>query len=405
MLSETILPGLVPNHVPASLVRDFDIYDFEGAFLDIHEAWHRMANREPDVFFTPRNGGFWVVTRPDLLEAIWPDGERFSSAKGISVPPPVAGSPAMLPIESDDPVHKALRRPLEAALSPKEVRLLSETARELCISLIDELQPKGGCDFVADFSLKMPMELFLRLVDLPSRDREWLVGLASGILKTGDEEKRKKILADMFGYLNEWIVKRSATPGNDLMSKIVTMDLNGRALTHDEKLGYLATTMFGGLDTVGGAMGFITKHLAEHPEHRAYLRANPNAIPAAVEEFLRRYSMPTISRTLTEDMMLGDVSAKAGDRVMISTIAHGVSDKRWGNAMEVDLQRFPQNHLAFGRGTHRCPGANLARAEIRIFIEEWLARIPEFRIAPGSKVSYAPGNVPGLKNLPLVWDL
>jgi len=73
--------------------------------------------------------------------------------------------------------------------------------------------------------------------------------------------------------------------------------------------------------------------------------------------------------------------------------------------MEVDLKRSPQNHLAFGRGTHRCPGANLARAEIRIFIEEWLARIPEFRIAPGAKVVYAPGNVSGLKNLPLVWDL
>lgn len=394
----------VPDHVPADLVRDFNIYAFEGATQDIHKAWHRISEEEPPVFYTPWFGGYWVINDPDLLESIWPDGELFTSSNGIGVPPATEGAPPMLPIERDDPIHKIMRKPLEVALSPKSVIELSVKARELCISLIEELQPKGKCDFIADFSLVMPMELFLRIVDLPLGDREKLVEIANTILRAYDDKVRMDMIAAMTGYLDGWIRERSENPGEDLMSKIVTMDVDGRKLTHEEKLGYLTNTMFGGLDTVGGSMGFIAKHLAEHPEHRKYLRENPKAIPLAIEEFFRRYSLPTISRTLTRDFKLGDVEAKAGERVMISTIAHGVSSSRWGNPMEVELDRMPSHHLAFGRGTHRCPGMNLARAEIRIFIEEWLKRIPDFRIPEGEEVVYAPGSVAGLKNLPLEWD-
>ena len=395
----------LPAHVPSALVRDFDLYNFEGADRDVHAAWRRVKEQYPPVFFTPRYGGYWVVTRADLLEAIWPDWEQFSSAHGIGIPPSAPDAPPMLPIDLDDPLHRLMRQPLNTALSPKAVQALSIAARQLCIETIDALKPRGKCDFIADFSLKMPMELFLRIVNLPLKDREYLVGLAGMMLRSSDMPTRQKALGEMLAYIDQSIDERSKSPADDLISHIVTLDVDGRPLTHQEKQGYIANTMFGGLDTVGGTMGFIAKHLADHPEHRRHLREHPDAIPAAVEEFVRRYSIPTISRSLTHDAVVGDVKMKAGDFVMISTIAHGVDEQRWPNAMQVDFERSTRDHMAFGRGTHRCPGANLARSEIRIFIEEWLKRIPDFRVPDDATVRYASGSVAGILTLPLVWPV
>jgi cytochrome P450 len=149
-------------------------------------------------------------------------------------------------------------------------------------------------------------------------------------------------------------------------------------------------------------MGFIAKHLAENPDDRRFLAANHSAIPMAIEEMIRRYASPSIARTVTRDTELGGVCLKKGDRIMLSTIAHGVDEKRWPDALKVKLDRRPIGHASFGKGVHACPGANLARTEIRIFIEEWLARIPDFSIEEGALLSYAPGQ-PSLLSLPLVW--
>lgn len=393
----------IPDHVPPELVRDFDLYDFEGADNDVHKAWRHIKEELPPVFFTPRYGGYWVVLRADLLEDIWPDGELFSSAQGIGIPHAAPDAPPMLPIDMDDPLHLIMRQPLNAALSPKSVQELSIAARKLCIETIEELKPRGECDFVGDFSLKMPMDLFLRMVNLPLEDREYLVGLAGMMLRSSDMPTRQKSLSELLAYVDDSIEERSESPGNDLISRIVTLNVDGKPLTRKEKQGYVANTMFGGLDTVGGTMGFVAKHLADHPEHRAFLCENPSAIPSAVEELLRRYSIPTISRCLTRDAVVGDVDMKMGDFVMISTMAHGLDEDRWPNAMEVDFNRVTRDHMAFGRGTHRCPGANLARSELRIFIEEWLSRIPDFSVPEGAEVRYQTGSVAGLLTLPLAW--
>jgi len=210
-------------------------------------------------------------------------------------------------------------------------------------------------------------------------------------------------MKEMFGYLDGWVRKRTEAPGNDLMSKIVNIHIGDRPLTHDERLGYVAMVMFGGLDTVGGTMALIAYHLATHEDDRRRLVANPATIPRAIEEFLRRYSIPTVARSLTRDTEIRGVAMKAGDRVMLPTCLHGLDERRYKNSMTVDLDRCPNDHMAFGKGTHKCPGANLARVEIKIFLEEWLARIPDFTIASGANVRYLSGGVAGIKNLPLVW--
>src|SRR6266404_3894843 len=163
--AETLQHLSIPAHVPAELVRDFNLYQFPGSDSGIHDAWKRIQDEWPEVFFTPHFGGYWVLTRADLLEAAWPHAALLSSAERVGIPPPPKEVPPLIPIDSDDPYHRQLRAPLNMALSPKAVQLLGEAARELAVSLIDTLKPKGQCDFVEDFSLKMPMELFLQMVD------------------------------------------------------------------------------------------------------------------------------------------------------------------------------------------------------------------------------------------------
>lgn len=393
----------IPPHVPQALVRDLDIFAMIQPTEDFHEAWHRIAKEEPPVFFTPHYGGYWVINRAELLDQAWPDAELFYSGDGISIPRLPPEIPVSLPIEADGAYHKQLRRPLNMALSPKAVVALSERARKLVVQMIDDLVPKGRCEFIDDFSLKMPMELFLGIVDLPTEHREMLIGFAHDSLKSASLERRREAMGQMQAYLEDWVNKRVAEPGEDFMSAVVTLEVDGRPLNHRERLGYMMTVMFGGLDTVGGTMGLAAKYLATHPEHRLQLAADPSLIPRAIEEILRRHSIPTLSRTVAQDIEFGGAQMRKGDKVMMPTMTHGVDDRKWGDAMDVRLDRDTREHMAFGRGPHRCPGANLARAEIRIFMEEWLKRIPEFSIDPEGEVLFETGTVSGLKRLPLVW--
>ncbi|MDO7836587.1 cytochrome P450 [Sphingobium sp. HBC34] len=395
----------VPEHVPDDLVRDFNHFTFSPEDEDAHLNWARVVNNDIPLFFTPHFGGYWVINDARLLEDAFPDWELFSSAHKIGVPPTPDDVPHLLPIEADDPYHKQLRRPLNLALSPKGVIALAASAKELVAQLVDEIVVQGHCEFVHDFSLKMPMDLFLRMVNLPAEDRETLIALANTGLKAHDEAARLDAMRSMNAYLHQKVVERLESPGDDLMSAIITMDIDGRKLTIGEQVGYMTTALFGGLDTVGGMMAMTARHLARNPDHRKLLVAHPEKIPDMIEEVLRRYAISTVSRFVTRDVEFGGVQLKQGDRIMLPTPIHGIDESRWDNALEVQLDRKPTDHMAFGKGTHRCPGAILARAELRIFVEEWLKRIPDFAIDEsrgGEK--WETGTVLGLKSLPLHWQ-
>lgn len=391
----------VPAHVPPDRVRDVDLYSLPGSDVDVHLAWKKVQDESPDVFYTPRYGGYWVVTRAALLEQIWPDHERFSS-RHIAIPRDPR-APRQLPIEADPPDHQFFRAPISMAASPKAVRVLQDRARVLAVELVEKLQPQGGCEFVKDFAAHLPMEIFLGIVDLPSKDREWLIAHAEVMTRSGDVEAKQKALQEIFGYLGSWVQQRRETPGDDLLSKIIQIRVGDRPIEMQEILSECALVLFGGLDTVAGTMSFIARFLATHPEHRRDLAANPSKIPAAVEELLRRHSIPTIARVLTQDVVLDGVTLKAGDCVQLTTVFHGLDERAWPNPLDVDFSRPIREHMAFGKGVHKCPGANLARSEIRVFLEEWLKRIPDFSIAPGAKPVTATGAVAGVLSLPLVW--
>lgn len=393
----------IPSHVPRELVREFDIYRIPGADEDVHLAWKRVKDDSPDVFYTPSNGGHWVLNHPQLIENAFPDFERLASSRAIAIPTAPAGTPPQYPIECDPPLHKHVRHPINIAVSPRALQVYGEGARRLAIELIDGLLPRGGCEFMGDFARILPMTIFLRMVDLPLSDRERLIGLTDRMIREPDIDKRMQVFGEVMGYLDRWVRERQQNPGRDLISGIAAIRVDGQPLSHEETLGECAQVLFGGLDTVAGTMGFFMRFLAQSPPHRLQLVEEPTLIPRAVEELLRRHSIPSVARRLTADMELGGVRMKAGDMLMLSPVLHGLDERAWPDPLTVDFRRAVTEHMAFGKGVHKCPGANLARRELIIVLEEWLRRIPDFRITKGDPAVTTDGQVMGVRRLPLSW--
>jgi cytochrome P450 len=151
-------------------------------------------------------------------------------------------------------------------------------------------------------------------------------------------------------------------------------------------------------------MSFLAYHLAIHPEDRHRVAGNPEIVPQAVEELLRRYGIPTVSRTLARDFELGGVQMKEGDNIMIPIMLSGLDERSWRSPMQTDFDRDTRGQIGFGKGVHHCPGTHLARAELRIFLEEWLKRIPNFSLDPDRPPVFTSGYLAGVLSLPLVWD-
>ena len=395
----------VPAHVPSHLVRDIDPFNLEGGTEDAHKAWKRAQDSAPDIYYTPIFGGYWVLNRASLLTEVWPDHQRFASTGAIAVPPLPPGMPPQVPIESDPPEHRYFRHPISVAFSPRRVQALREEARTLAIDLIEDLLPRGECEFVQDFAMHLPMTLFLRMVDLPMSDRVWLISRTEIMTRSPDVAQRGQAFTEILAYLEKWVREREEKPGTDLISEIIRVRVGDRPITHEEILGESSQVLFGGLDTVAGTMGFFARFLAENPAHRQQLVDDPALIPAAIEELLRRHSIPLISRRVTEDLELGGVQMKTGDLVILQTCLHSLDERTWSDSMTVDFSRRTTEHMAFGKGIHKCPGANLARAELRVFLEEWLKRIPHFTIKPGEQPVTANGAVMSMIRLPLSWPV
>ena len=392
----------IPSHIPPQLVHDIDIYDLSAVDEDVHLAWKRLQDFG-EIIWTPRNGGHWIVTNGALTYELFKDHERLSS-KEISVPRGTNLYP-IIPTQSDEPEHSAYRQIIQPAFMPREVQRYSEEARKLAVELIEEFKPIGECEFISDSALKLPLIIFLRIVDLPLEDRETLHGYTEVMTRESDPQVRVAAYQNTVDYLKYWIGKRRAEPGDDLLSQAVNCTVLGRPATEDEVLGLGANMLFGGLDTVASMMGFIMRFLAGHPEHRRWILEHPDKMRHAVEELLRRHGVANIARVAKYDIEIGGATVKEDEIVYLITCQHGLDDRVCPNPLEVDFNRPTPFHGTFGNGIHRCPGSNLARNEIRVMLEEWLPRIPDFRIKRSDKAVAQSGPVNGVLYLPLQWDV
>jgi cytochrome P450 len=395
----------IPAHVPDELVRDVNVFNIQSIDPDIHVGWKKLQDSSPALIYSPYFGGHWIPMRAHVIERVMSDHEAFING-GAYVPPMPPGMLPQLPIQSDGDLHRAYRSFIMPYVIGKPLRLAIDGARELAIELIEGFYAKGECDFATDFAQHLPIEVFLKLVDLPSEDRELLAGLAE-VVRMPDPVARGEAFGKMTDYVARYVDERIANPGDDMISRIANGEVQGRPMTRDEILGECTQVLIGGLDTVASMMGFIVAHLAVNTELRRKLVENPELIEKRIDEIIRRFGVAGPARQAAKDVDFDGILVKSGDPIFVATALHGLDDQRWEDPLTIDLDRPSRatDYQTFGSGPHRCPGAALARSEIILFLEEWLKRIPDYSLVPEKPMVALSGSVTGVLSLGLRWDV
>jgi len=384
---------------------DFSHLDPEWA-ADPYPIQDDLRQRCP-IAHTRRFGGGWLPTRYEDVAAIAYDTERFSS-RAIIVshfrPPrelaPVGGSP---PISSDPPFHHDARKLLLPAFTRSAVARLEPATRAFCHSLIDALAGQDVVDAAQDYAQHIPIRVIADMLGFPPEDgpqfREFVEDLMEGINLPPDERITR--VTRLFEYLLDQVHDHLDRPRDDLTSYLINAELYGRKLDPDHVTGTMALLLIAGIDTSWSAIGASLWHLARNPADRDRLAAEPGLLRVAMEEFLRAYAPVTMARLVRQDMRWHGADMKADDWILLSFPAANRDPAQFDQAGEVIIDREVNRHAAFGLGIHRCVGSHLARMELRVALETWLARIPTFTLADPAAVRWSAGQIRGPRALPL----
>jgi len=366
----------------------------------------RAQNRMLFSDFGPA-GGFFITTRHDDMLQVLQDPETWSSRTMMVLDP----NPQTLwiPEMLDPPEHTTWRQQLGPLFSPKQVDRLEDAVRSRVVELIDGFEDAGACDFAADFANKFPTSVFLEMMGLPVEELDTFMAWEADILH-GDNAtpeglgRMQAAMGEVMGYFAGLVEKRRADPQDDIISKALAFDIDGRPPTQDELLAFLLLMFMAGLDTVTQNLNYSIYHLASHPEDRARLVSEPALIPSAIEEFVRAYSIVIGGRKATRDTEIGGCPIKAGQMILVPLSSACRDEAEFPDSTTVKIDRTPNNHIGFGAGPHRCLGSHLARREMKIALEEWHKRIPDYRLADGAAPKEH-GGMLGLDSVPLVWDV
>ncbi|RAY12612.1 cytochrome P450 [Actinomadura craniellae] len=357
------------------------------------------------AFRSDAGQGFWVLTRHDAILAAYQDPELFSS-RAITVldaDPPYQWIPVML----DPPEHTTWRRLLRPLFTPARATAMSDQIRRRCARLVDELAERGSCDFVTDFARVFPTTIFLETMGLPTERLQEFLGWEYTILHQPPSpqwlDARRAAMGEVAACFTELIAERRRAPQDDIVSAALDFEIDGRPVTDQELLSLCVLLFLAGLDTVTAALSYSFWHLARHDADRARIAADPGVVPAAVEELLRAHSLVLPGRKVTRDVEFHGCPMKAGDMVLLPISSATRDPRAFPDPQAVDFDRSPNKHIAFGAGPHRCLGSHLARQELQIALQEWHARIPDYRIPDGAPVTEHSGQVIGLDTLPLTW--
>ncbi len=388
---------------------DFDVMD-PRYLVDPFSIWDDLRGSCP-IAHTNRRGSNWLPTRYEDVTAIAHDIEHFSSVEVAVIPfegeePEEPVLPYGLPpISADPPLHTWTRRLLLPWFSHRKVASYEPMTRELCRRLIAGVRAGHRADAAADYAQQIPVRVIAHVLGVPAELSDTFTGWVRDVLEFADDAERR--LAGMESLINYFVPeleRRRGEPGDDLLSELLRSEVDGRPIEDSVVLGAAALVLIAGIDTTWSAIGSSLWHLATHPSDRAWLLSDAEVWPLAVEELLRAYSPVTMARLVTEDVDFHGCPMRAGDRVLMNFPAANRDPEVFPEADRVVLDRAHNRHVAFGSGIHRCAGSNLARMELRVALEEWLAAIPDFRLADEAEVTWAGGQVRGPRRLPVVFS-
>jgi cytochrome P450 len=359
------------------------------------------------IAHTERFGGGWLPTRYEDVAAIAYDTDHFSSRSIIMSnfrPPldeaPVGGSP---PISSDPPFHHDARRLLLPAFTKATVARQEPATRAFCHSLIDAFGDRAVIDAASEYAQHIPIRVIADMLGFPPEDgprfREFVENTLEGVNQEPDE--RIERMQQLFDYLLAQIRDHVDHPRDDLTTFLINVELYGSQLEAEHVAGTMALLLIAGIDTTWSAIGASLWHLANTPRDRERLIAEPALLPTALEEFLRAFAPVTMARLVKEDMNWHGADMKADDWILLSFPAANRDPAQFDRANEVVIDRQVNRHAAFGLGIHRCVGSHLARMELRVALEVWLERIPEFSLEDPAAVTWSAGQIRGPRALPL----
>lgn len=409
MPNAAVAAPAIPAHVPPELVYDFSLFTSPGMAPtpggNPQAALSYLHEKAPPIFYAPVNTydgrGTWVFIKAEDQRAILQNAEVFSSNRGLFRAALGEDLP-MIPLEIDPPDHRKYRSLLNPLLSPRRVDEMQAGARERAQRLIEGFKARGSCEIMTEFAFPFAVGVFLQFLGVDDGRRDEYLGWANDQFH-GTLDRRMAAMRTVVTFVNEMIDQRRADPGDDFVGFLLKSEIEGRKLTDKEILGIGVLLFEAGLDTVAAAIGFDLYHLAAHPADQAKLRAEPEGITLAVEELFRAYSTIQMLRQATVDFDYKGIPIKAGDMVSCPTMIANRDPEEFTQPDTIDLARENNRHNTFAYGPHRCLGSHLARRELVIGLEEFLARIPEFRIKPGTAPTTYGGHVFGIEDLQLSW--
>ena len=352
---------------------------------------------EPNVWISRYDDALWALKHPEVFS---------SRAEAIDI----GQEHDLIPLQQDPPLHTKYRRFLAEWFNTRAIAPLEPEIRKLVNELIDGIAPRGECDFHLDFATPLPSTVFLAQMGLPQDDLPTLLRWRDDIIRPAADpaeaaEVRARTGSEMTAYFDAQIDGLRANPRPGFWSDLVNAQFDGRPLERGELLGMAFLLIIAGLDTVTATLDCMIEYLAVHPDRRQQLVENPELTTDAVEEMMRVLTpVQLIPRVIAQDATIAGVDIKAGDRATIVLGAANLDPSTYHEPDDVDFERDRSINLAFGGGPHLCLGINLARLELRVALEEWHRRIPEYSIPAGTEIAHSPG-IRQADHLPLVWDV
>jgi cytochrome P450 len=371
-------------------------------------ATESVSTRHPQEGFAPlrehtpvldMGDGGVLVTRRAEVDHVFRHPEHFSSVANVDL----GNVRPMIPLQIDPPEHKKYRHILDPIFAPQRMKELEEPLTELVNAHIDAFVDRDEIDFAQQFSSRFPTQAFVTMLGLPLEELGRFLEMKDGLLRphqlldlpldAPEVAAHKNATAQsVYDYLDAILDERRRRPQDDLLSRFLTTDVAGTRLTRENILDICFLFFVAGLDTVSASLDCFFVFLAEHPAHRRRLVADPSLIPNAVEELLR-WETPVmgVPRIATHDLELAGCPVHEGQQVFVLLGAANTDDSEFDDPDEVQWDRTANRHLAFGGGIHRCLGSHLARLELRVALREWHARIPDYRVKPGTELEFSLG--------------
>ena len=376
----------------------YDPYDRE-ILADPYPYFRRLRDEAP-LYYNERYD-FWALTRFADVEAALVDKDTFSSEEGVMldiIKADIDMPPGTL-IHEQDPSHTIHRQLLSRVFTPRAVLAIEPAVRAFCAQRLDELVGRDSFDFVAEFAQFVPMRVFGMLLGIPEEDQQRVVEYVEQALNSKPGEANPYDDGWPTGdFYSEWVDARIENPRDDIITRLVTSEFDDehgvhRTLTREEALVYLGIISGAGNHTTNRLIGWTAKVLADHPDARRELLADPSLIPAAIEETLRfEPSSTQIARWLPHDAEMYGQTIPAGSAMLCCVGSANRDERQFPDPDRFDIHRKIGHHCTFGYGPHFCLGAALARLEGRVALEELLKRFPEWDVdLSRSEMGYAPG--------------